>query len=57
MPAASPLGAENALSSEPPEGLLGRGSLGEGPSVPPLMSVHQLSSQDQFLVSGHDLTC
>lgn len=55
MPAASPFGADNPVSPELPEGLLGRGPLGESFSAPPLLSVHQLSSQDQFLVSDHEL--
>ena len=50
MPAPSPFASGNSQAA-PPEGLLGRGPLGEVPSVPPMMTVHQLSSQDQFVVS------
>lgn len=51
MPAASPFAIGNP-QAQPPEGLLGRGPLGELPSVPPVMTVHQLSIQDQFVVSS-----
>lgn len=51
MPAPSPFASGNPPAG-PPEGLLGRGPLGELPSVPPVMTVHQLSSHDQFVVSS-----
>ena len=35
-----------------PEGLLGRDPLGEQSHATPVMSVHQLGSQDQFVVSS-----
>ncbi len=43
--------AEASLSpAEMPESFLGRGQLGERPSAPPLMTMHQLGSHDQFVV-------
>ena len=50
MPAPSPFASGNPPAA-PVEGFLGRGPLGEVPSAP-LMTVHQLSSQDQFVVSS-----
>ena len=52
MPAPSPFATHNPPPAGPPEGLLGRGPLGELTQAPPVMSVHQLTSQDQFVVSS-----
>ena len=50
LPMASPF-ANSAMPSEAmPEGFLGRGTLGERPRAPPVMTVHQLNSQAQFVV-------
>ena len=43
--------AEASLSpAGMPESFLGRGQLGERPRAPPLMTMHQLGSHDQFVV-------
>lgn len=55
MPA--PLAASTPASPGPPEGLLGRDPMGEQPHATPAMSVHQLSSQDQFVVSSCSGSC
>ena len=58
MPPQSPF-ARAALPSAPaPQGFLGRGTLGERPRAPPMMTTHKLTSQAQFVVS-HDasVTC
>ena len=49
--------AEASLSPvEMPESFLGRGQLGERPSAPPLMTMHQLGSHDQFVVRSCNST-
>ena len=50
MPA--PLASDMLSSDRLSEGLLGRGPLGDRPSARPLMTVHQLTRRDQFLVSA-----
>ena len=57
MPMPVPFAGASLSASEMPESFLGRGQLGERPSAPPLMTMHQLSSHDQFLVRPCCATC
>jgi len=52
-----PFAGARLSASEMPESFLGRGQLGERPSAPPLMTMHQLSSHDQFVVRSCCATC
>lgn len=50
MPMPVPFAEASLSPAEMPESFLGRGQLGERPSAPPLMTMHQLGSHDQFVV-------
>ena len=51
LPLQSPFAASALPSAPAPQGFLGRGTLGERPRAPPLMTTHKLTSQAQFVVS------
>lgn len=50
MPMPTPFATASLPSADTPQGFLGRGLLGERPSIPPLLTMHQLGSQDRFVV-------
>lgn len=57
MPMPMPFAGASLSPAEMLESFLGRGQLGERPSAPPLMTMHQLGHHDQFVVSPSRLTC
>ncbi len=57
MPMPMPFAEASLSPLEMPERFLGRGQLGERPSAPPLMTMHQLGSHDQFVVRPCCATC
>lgn len=50
MPMPVPFAEASLSPAGMPESFLGRGQLGERPRAPPLMTMHQLGSHDQFVV-------